>query len=63
MPFTSFVEIHDPSQKGPAFRQQLWPRHCVQQTPGAEIVKELDLDLVDEIIEKVTSPTGDTVQC
>jgi nicotinamidase-related amidase len=30
----------------------LWPDHCVQGTPGADIVPELDISRIDHVIEK-----------
>ena len=32
--------------------QILWPTHCVQNTPGAELVKDLNADRIDKIIHK-----------
>lgn len=45
------------TQKGP---QTLWPRHCVQGTPGAELHPELDAHHIDEIIPKGTDPLIDS---
>ncbi|KAJ6553872.1 Isochorismatase-like protein [Mycena sp. CBHHK59/15] len=35
-----------------SYETRLWPVHCVQGTPGARLVPELDVDKVDKIIEK-----------
>lgn len=45
---SSFVE-----QGGP------WPVHCVQGTPGAELHPALDVDGIDEIVQKGTDPATD----
>jgi nicotinamidase/pyrazinamidase len=34
--------------------QVLWPDHCVQNTPGAELVKALDRSRIDRVFQKGT---------
>ena len=41
-------------------RQILWPVHCVQGTPGAALVAELDTRRIGRIIHKGTDPTIDS---
>jgi len=41
-------------------RQILWPVHCVQDTPGAALVAELDTRRIARIIHKGTDPTIDS---
>jgi nicotinamidase/pyrazinamidase len=41
-------------------QQVLWPRHCVQGTPGAEFSMDLDIRHVDRIFEKGTDPGIDS---
>ncbi|MFT5128579.1 MAG: nicotinamidase/pyrazinamidase [Rhodothermales bacterium] len=41
-------------------QQVLWPRHCVQGTPGAEFVPGLKLDSIDHIVHKGTNPEIDS---
>lgn len=41
-------------------QQVLWPRHCVQDTPGAELVPDLNRDGVDHIVHKGTNPEIDS---
>lgn len=41
-------------------RQILWPIHCVQGTPGAALVAELDTRRIGRIIHKGTDPTIDS---
>ena len=40
--------------------QVLWPDHCVQGTPGAELCAELDLDGIARVFRKGTNPTVDS---
>ena len=40
--------------------QILWPVHCVQNTPGAALVKELDTRRAARIFHKGTDPTMDS---
>ncbi|KAJ3850567.1 Isochorismatase-like protein [Lentinula lateritia] len=51
-PFTSFVTIPNPNNPNETHTSRLWPIHCVQGTPGAELIPELDTPLVDLVIEK-----------
>jgi len=40
--------------------QILWPVHCVQNTPGAEFVRELDTRRVQAVFQKGTDPGIDS---
>jgi nicotinamidase/pyrazinamidase len=40
--------------------QVLWPPHCVQDTPGAELHKELDRSKITEVIRKGTDASIDS---
>lgn len=40
--------------------QVLWPDHCVQGTPGAELHPEIDWDCVSAIIRKGSDPRADS---
>jgi len=40
--------------------QILWPDHCIQNTPGAELHHELNRDRIDHIIFKGTDPQIDS---
>ncbi|KAK1757804.1 Pyrazinamidase/nicotinamidase [Echria macrotheca] len=55
-PFTSFATITNPYNPSESYRTRLWPDHCVQDTPGAELIPELDVRSLDRIIEKGTDP-------
>jgi nicotinamidase-related amidase len=55
-PFTSFTRVVNPSNAEESYETRLWPVHCVQGTPGAEIVPELDISRVDRIVEKGLDP-------
>ncbi|KAJ6264201.1 hypothetical protein Dda_0344 [Drechslerella dactyloides] len=64
IPFESQVTITNPynlSEK--PYRTRLWPVHCVQHTPGAELILELSLTLVDEIVEKGTDARVEMYSC
>ena len=37
----------------------IWPVHCVQGTPGAELVRELEIPAGSEIVRKGTQPERD----
>ncbi|KAH6648687.1 isochorismatase [Truncatella angustata] len=51
-PFSDYVKIANPSNPEETFETRLWPVHCVQGSPGAELVPELDVGKIDRIIEK-----------
>ncbi|OBT38610.1 hypothetical protein VE00_10942 [Pseudogymnoascus sp. WSF 3629] len=51
-PFTGFATITNPQNPSEKYESRLWPDHCVQGSPGAELVKELDLSRVDKVLEK-----------
>ncbi|KAJ6554338.1 Isochorismatase-like protein [Mycena capillaripes] len=51
-PFESFAKVINPHNPSESYETRLWPVHCVQDTPGAELVPELDIGKVDKIIEK-----------
>ncbi len=40
--------------------QILWPEHCVQGSPGAELAAELDHNTIHHIVKKGTHPTVDS---
>jgi nicotinamidase/pyrazinamidase len=40
--------------------QILWPDHCVEQTPGAELADELDLEPIARVFRKGTDPEIDS---
>lgn len=41
-------------------RQILWPAHCVQNTPGAELAGALDVGRIDHRVRKGTDPAIDS---
>jgi nicotinamidase-related amidase len=51
-PFDSFALIKNPHNPDETFNTRLWPDHCVQGTPGAELISELEVEKVDHIIKK-----------
>ncbi|KAJ7493584.1 Isochorismatase-like protein [Mycena latifolia] len=52
LPFESFAKVVNPYNSSESYETRLWPVHCVQGTPGAELVPELDIRKVDRVIEK-----------
>ncbi|KAI1436894.1 isochorismatase [Xylaria sp. CBS 124048] len=55
-PYVDSVTIVNPYNASESYSSQLWPVHCVQNSPGAELVSELDVAKVDKIIDKGTDP-------
>ncbi|KAH9862753.1 hypothetical protein J1614_010846 [Plenodomus biglobosus] len=51
-PFESTTVITNPHNPSESIETRLWPDHCVQGTPGAELVPELDVSKIDRIVEK-----------
>ncbi|KAK6977967.1 Isochorismatase domain-containing protein [Favolaschia claudopus] len=51
-PFESYAEVINPYNPSERYETRLWPVHCIQGSPGAELVPELDVSKVDKIIEK-----------
>lgn len=51
IPYESTYTITKPSTNE-NYTTVLWPTHCVNNTPGAEIIPELNIDLVDETVDK-----------
>ncbi|KAF7297433.1 OrdA protein [Mycena indigotica] len=52
IPFESFATVVNPENPDEQYETRLWPVHCVQGTPGAELAPELNLERVDKIVEK-----------
>ncbi|KAI8628867.1 isochorismatase [Xylariaceae sp. FL1651] len=53
-PYTDFVTIVNPHNAAESYSSRLWPVHCVQGTPGAELLPELNADKLDRVVEKGT---------
>lgn len=51
-PYTSMTTITNPLNSKETYETRLWPVHCVQGTPGAELIPELDTKQLDMIVEK-----------
>ncbi|KAF5611599.1 pyrazinamidase nicotinamidase [Fusarium subglutinans] len=51
-PYTSTTTIQHPNDPSKSYTTTLWPTHCVQGTPGCELVPELDVSRVHAVIEK-----------
>ncbi|KAL9585054.1 MAG: hypothetical protein Q9212_001744 [Teloschistes hypoglaucus] len=50
--FESKTEVVNPKNPAESMSIPIWPVHCVQGTPGAEIIPELDQSRLDRIIDK-----------
>ncbi|KAI4205818.1 MAG: hypothetical protein LQ350_000003 [Teloschistes chrysophthalmus] len=50
--FESKTEVVNPKNPAESISVPIWPVHCVQGTPGAEIIPELDQSRLDRIIDK-----------
>ena len=62
---SSFATNHDGRKPGDAIdlnglAQILWPMHCVQNTPGAELLSGLDRSRINEVFRKGTDPGVDS---
>jgi nicotinamidase/pyrazinamidase len=62
---SSFADQHPGCEVGDLIeihgtQQVLWPRHCVQNTRGAEFVPTLDVAQIDAIVHKGTNPEIDS---
>ncbi|KAI0170016.1 pyrazinamidase/nicotinamidase [Hypoxylon sp. FL1284] len=53
-PFKDSVRIANPHNESESYESRLWPVHCVQGTPGAELIPELRRELLDTVLEKGT---------
>ncbi|KAG8163316.1 hypothetical protein KVR01_006613 [Diaporthe batatas] len=53
-PFEDTATIVNPQNASETYETRLWPVHCVQDTPGAELVPELAADRVDVVVKKGT---------
>ncbi len=51
-PYESFVTMTNPLNRAESQRTRLWPVHCVQGSPGAEIIPEIDGSMFDAVVEK-----------
>jgi len=51
-PYIDFTTITNPSNSSETYESRLWPDHCIQNTPGAALVSELEIEKVDKVIEK-----------
>lgn len=51
-PFGSSAPIKNPTNPSEIKEISLWPRHCVQDTEGAQLIPELDASRFDVILEK-----------
>ncbi|KAL8873471.1 MAG: hypothetical protein Q9174_001063, partial [Haloplaca sp. 1 TL-2023] len=50
--FESSTRIANPHDASETTDIPLWPVHCVQDTPGGEIIPEIDTAKIDRIVDK-----------
>lgn len=57
-PFESFIDMKNLVGNKPeeSMKQRLWPVHCVQGTPGADIIPEISQSKIDIIVQKGMDP-------
>ncbi|KYK57290.1 nicotinamidase [Drechmeria coniospora] len=55
-PASTTVTVRHPTEPHREYSTALWPVHCVQSTPGAELVPELDAALLHDVVDKGTDP-------
>ena len=51
-PFETILTITNPNNKAETQESRAWPDHCVQGTPGVEIIPELDVSRFTHIVDK-----------
>lgn len=54
VPFTSTTTIASPTDPSESQTTPLWPDHCIQDTPGAALLPELDVARVQHVVRKGT---------
>ncbi|KAK0767123.1 hypothetical protein N5P37_000856 [Trichoderma harzianum] len=52
IPFKSYHTIIHPTDPTKSDTTLLWPTHCVQETPGSNLVPELDAEKIDVVVDK-----------
>lgn len=56
-PFASSTVIKHASDPSKSYTTTLWPIHCVQGTPGVELIPELRADLLHGVLDKGMDPS------
>lgn len=55
-PFEDVVTVVNPHNPAETYETRLWPVHCVQDSPGAALVPELDVARLDRVVRKGQDP-------
>ncbi|KAK6948843.1 hypothetical protein Daesc_008914 [Daldinia eschscholtzii] len=55
-PFEDIITIVNPLNESETNDSRLWPVHCIQGSPGAELIPELHASQLDLVLEKGTDP-------
>jgi len=50
--FESYTTITNPFNASESTQTRVWPVHCVQGTPGSDIIPEIDVSQLDYVVEK-----------
>ncbi|KAL2063542.1 hypothetical protein VTL71DRAFT_5347 [Oculimacula yallundae] len=50
--FVDTTTITNPSNSSESYTTRLWPDHCIQNTPGAALLSDLDVSKIDQVIKK-----------
>ncbi|KAK3990011.1 Pyrazinamidase/nicotinamidase [Cladorrhinum sp. PSN332] len=56
-PFLDTTTIVNPHNTSETYTTRLWPVHCLQDSPGAALVPELDASKFDHVIHKGQNPS------
>ena len=51
-PLSISPTVINPANASERYETRLWPDHCIQGTPGADLVPELEVGKVDKVVEK-----------
>ncbi|KAI9826972.1 MAG: hypothetical protein M1819_007066 [Sarea resinae] len=60
IPAKSTTTIVNPRNSRETSTTLLWPDHCIQHTPGADLIPELDAKRLDRVIDKGRQPGFET---
>lgn len=55
-PFASTATLANPANPRETYESRLWPVHCVQGTPGAALLPDLDVARLHRVVEKGQHP-------
>ncbi|KAI8957601.1 hydroxymethylglutaryl-coenzyme A reductase-domain-containing protein [Daldinia sp. FL1419] len=56
VPFEDSITIVNPHNEAETYESRLWPVHCVQGSPGAELIPEIRASQLDIVLQKGIDP-------